>query len=118
MGLLDFFKQKENVLEASSLTQEDLKSRNFEGRIVTVRGNVSMQKIIMENYPGFDFQDCKVRIGVTDICNAISAFAKQFNRSEFNGEITVKGKMEILNPQKPFYSILLERKSDIRFKYK
>ncbi|MEA3478049.1 MAG: hypothetical protein U9R60_07715 [Bacteroidota bacterium] len=57
MGLLDIFKQKGEPIDASSITQEDLVSRRYENKTVIIKGHVTIQRVIMENYPGFDFQD-------------------------------------------------------------
>jgi hypothetical protein len=117
MGLFDF--KNEIILNSSSIHESDIIQRKYVNEIVTITGRVKFESIVIEQSPNFGcyFEDTNAHIGVVDCCEALYSFIKQTKIRDYDGVITVKGKLVIPNTPRPMYQVMLERKSDIKFRH-
>lgn len=109
--------ESKNIIEANSITEQDINSGKYNNSIISIRGKVSRPKVLLQNsYSGLNLLDCKVRISVCDVSGAFRDFGNQLKTDNFEGIIEAKGKMEIFNhPSGPAYTLLVEKREDIKF---
>ncbi len=116
MGIFDIFKQSSEPIDVRSISDEDIRTRRYHNKVITLVGIVTLQKqiIVDFNYPGINFDETN-KVTISDMVGAAKGFLLHTNKTLYNGKVIVTGKMEVDNLPKPKYSITIDNKSNMKF---